>query len=221
MTNKMQVFIAEDEELIRRSLVTVIQSEPDLNVIGVADNGLDALRFIPMHQPDLVLMDIQMPGINGIECIKQLRAGGYHGYILVLTAYPDEQYVLEGLANGANGYLMKTPNFKSMMQTIRVAMSGQYILPAEVTAKLVRLNGQDRDSASRVNGLAAVMSSHSLTQREKEIIPMLLDRLSNKEIADALYVSEGTVKNYLTVIYEKLGVKNRGEAVKYLKHQLE
>lgn len=219
MSDKLQVLIAEDEELISNSLSIVIGSDPGMNVVGIARNGLEAYEKVMEHQPDLVLMDIQMPGMDGIECIKRLRAARYEGIILILTAYSDEHYIIEGLAGGATGYLLKTPHYRSMLNTIREAMSGQYILPAEIAAKVVR-HIRENGSMPNANALASLANSLSLSPREKEIVPMLLERCSNKEIADALYVSEGTVKNYLTVIYEKLGVKNRGEAVQYLKAQL-
>jgi len=216
----LQIFIAEDEAMIRNSLIAAIRMEPDMNVIGFAENGLDALQSIRTHQPDLVLMDIQMPGLNGIECIKKLRELRYAGIILILTSHSDEQYIIEGLANGATGYLLKSPHFQSMIQTIRDAMKGQYILPAEVATKLVRYI-QENNPSTRHAALTKLMSSHAITQREREVIVMLLNRLSNKEIAEKLYVSNGTVKNHLTSIYEKLGVNNRQEAIHYLKLTLQ
>lgn len=138
MSDKLQVLIADDEELISNSLSIVIGADPEMNVIGIARNGLEAYEKVIKHQPDLVLMDIQMPGMDGIECTKRLRAAQYEGIILILTAYGDEHYIIEGLAGGATGYLLKTPQYKSMLNTIREVLSGQYSLPEEIAAKVAR-----------------------------------------------------------------------------------
>lgn len=129
MSAPMQILIAEDELLIRNSLSIVIAAQPDMKLVGTADNGLDALRLIVLHQPDLVLMDIHMPGLNGIECIRRLRAQSYAGILLIMTATGDADSIQEGIACGANGYVLKTPNFRQMLQTIRAAGNGQFIVP--------------------------------------------------------------------------------------------
>ena len=137
MADKIRVLLVDDELLMRNSLAVVISAEADMDVIGVAENGREALTFMESPHPDIVLIDVRMPIMNGIECIRHMRQLGFQGVILILTSFNEEQYLIEGLAAGANGYLLKGLEFPALIQTIRDAASGNYFLPIEVAAKLV------------------------------------------------------------------------------------
>ncbi len=220
MSGKLTIFMAEDDALIRDSLSIAIRNTPDMELVGTADNGQDALRQIMLHKPDLVLIDIQMPVMNGITCIQQLRAHQYEGIIIVLTTFNDEAYIVEALASGATGYLLKGMDFRKLLQALRDAANGEYFLPAEVATKLVQYIARKDPSLKRM-ALHTFAESHYLSAKEQELLPMLLNRLTNKEIAERMFVTEGTIKNYLTVLYDKLGVRNRREAVQYLERQFQ
>jgi DNA-binding NarL/FixJ family response regulator len=214
----LKIFIAEDEDLLRNGLELVINSDEGMKVVGTAANGLEALAKIEQTKPDLILMDIQMPIMDGIECIRRIRELNSDVIILILTTFNEEEYIIGGLAGGANGYLIKGIDFQKLLQTIRDAMEGQYFLPAEVAAKLVQYI-YERNLSEKKYSLTSFITN-TFTTREQEIIPLLLDRLTNREMAEKLFVSEGTMKNYLTIIYEKLNVKNRLEAIQCLQRQV-
>lgn len=213
-----KVFITDDEVLICNALKIVIQAQPDMEVIGIATSGIDALSQLEKIHPDLVLMDVRMPGMDGIECTKKMKQRYPEMPILILTTYNEESYIIDGLAHGANGYLLKGLEFSQLIETIRSTLNGQYILPAEVAVKLSRYLMNSRIDPRDIRTLPASILANSLfTTREQDILLLLGNRLSIREIADELHISEGTIKNYLTVIYEKLNVSSRYEAITLLR----
>ncbi|OAS20710.1 response regulator transcription factor [Paenibacillus oryzisoli] len=213
-----KVFITDDEVLIGNALKIVIQAQPDMEVIGIATSGIDALAQLENIQPDLVLMDVRMPGMDGIACTKKLKERYPEMPILILTTYNEESYIIDGLAHGANGYLLKGLQFSQLIETIRSTLNGQYILPAEVAAKLSRYLMNTRNAPRDISTLPASITANNLfTTREQDILLLLGNRLSIREIADELHISEGTIKNYLTIIYEKLNVSSRYEAITLLR----
>lgn len=137
MTTKVKVLIVDDEPLIRSGLELAINSEDDMEVVATAQDGLEAIKKAKQYRPDLILIDIQMPVMNGIASIKKIRARDNKVIILILTTFNEDEYVIEGLANGANGYLLKRAHYGQLLQSIRDAAKGQYFLPIEVAAKLV------------------------------------------------------------------------------------
>jgi DNA-binding NarL/FixJ family response regulator len=137
MTTPIKVLIVDDERLIRNSLELVINAEVDMEVIATSQNGVEAIKDTEQLRPDVVLMDIQMPVMDGITAIKKIRAQDTQVIILILTSFIEDQYVIEGLANGANGFLLKRSQYTQLLQSIRDAMKGQYFLPVEVAARLV------------------------------------------------------------------------------------
>lgn len=212
-----RVFITDDEPLICHALEIVINGESDMETVGFAHNGVDALDQIAQLHPDLVIMDVRMPIMDGIECTKRLKELYPSMPILILTTYNEEQYIIEGLANGANGYLLKGLDFPQLIATLRGAFNGQYILPTEVAIKLSSYLAQSKTPKTDIVILPdSILENYSFTNRERDILLLLASRLSIKEMADSLYISEGTVKNYLTIIYEKLSVNGRYEAIQLL-----
>ena len=220
MSTMIDVLIAEDEDLIRNGLKIVINKESDMRVVGTATTGLEVLQKVAEVSPNLILMDIQMPIMDGIECIKRIREENNKVVIIILTTFNDEKYIIEGIAHGANGYLIKRPDFKKLIPTIRDAMNGDYILPAEVASKLVHYVFNNECHSRKKTIPASITQGLEFTNREQEILNLLLQRLTNREISESLFISEGTIKNYLTTIYEKLGVKNRHEAIQLLKSRV-
>lgn len=212
----VNVLIVEDDPLLRSGLEVVVQAEDDLRVCATAQNGLEALEAIRRRRPDLVLLDLQMPDMDGITFIEEVRKQDADLRILILTTFDEEEYIVQGLASGANGYMLKSLDFAKLVQAIRDTSRGQFILPAEVAAKVARL-AWNHKSYRQGRGLDHYLSrTDTFTSTEQSIIRLLINRYSNKEIAGELYLTEGTIKNRLTTIYEKLGVKNRQDALRRL-----
>ncbi|WP_168735755.1 response regulator transcription factor [Cohnella fermenti] len=209
-----RIFIIDDEPLISHALRIVIEAEADMEVAGVADSGIEGLAAIDRLRPDLVLMDVRMPAMDGIECTRRIKLRYPDMLVLILTTYNEEAYIIDGLAHGANGYLLKGLDFALLVSTIRSTLRGQYVLPAEVAAKLSAYLMNNKPGLQELNALPAFITErHTLTNREKDILLLLGNRLSVREIAAELNIGEGTTKNYLTIIYEKLNVANRYEAI--------
>lgn len=220
-----KIFIVDDQTLLRNGLEIIINKEQDMKVSGTAGNGAEAFEKIKESIPDVVLMDIRMPIMDGIECTKLLRNHYPEMIILILTTFNEEDYIIEGLANGANGFLLKGIDFQQLVQSIRQAIKGQLMLPAEVAQKLA-LRLKTSSSKSPQKQFEDVLeqfersSNTPFTLREKEIMQYLIEGYPNKKISETIFISEGTVKNYVSDIYRKLDVKNRSEAIQFLKQLL-
>ncbi len=217
---KLRVLIAEDDSLYRSGLELVLAAEEDMCVVGSVGNGVEALELLRHVKPDIVILDLKMPEMDGISCIKAIRKQHADLPILILTTFNEEEYIFEGMAYGANGYLLKNLEFDTLANTIRDAANHQFVMPAAVTAKIAQyvLN---QGGFRQQKGLARLFEHNPYyTEQEQQIIPMLLARLSNREIADKMHLTEGTVKNKLTVIYEKLGVQNRPDAIRMLERMI-
>jgi DNA-binding NarL/FixJ family response regulator len=167
MTFIHKIFIADDEALFRNAIELIINSEEDMEVIGTAENGLEAIQKIEQLQPHIVLLDIQMPVMNGIECTRRIRAQFPDMHILILTTFNEEDYIIEGLAYGANGYLLKGIDFKKLIQTIRDAMNGQYLLPTEVAGKLAKYLLNNKSSGIDNELPSFIRADSNFTSREK------------------------------------------------------
>lgn len=206
---------------MRDGLQIIIDLEEDMEVVGTADNGNDAYEKIITLNPDIVLMDIQMPGMNGIECIKLVKQKCKEIIVLILTTFNEEDYIVEGLANGANGFLLKGIDFENLITSIRNAAKGNLLIPAEVAIKLAnRLhNVYANNAAAKIEQVLPYLESKNiyLTEREISILKLMMDGLSNRKISEKVFISEGTVKNYASEIYRKFNVKNRSELLEFIK----
>jgi DNA-binding NarL/FixJ family response regulator len=212
----IEVLIVEDDELLRSGMRLIIEGEEDLQVCGLAGNGQEARAYIRNKRPDLVLLDLQMPIMDGITCLQEIRRTDQELIVLVLTTFNEEEYIFEALACGANGYLLKSIDFRKLLTTIREAMNKQYVLPAEVAAKVAKYAMSNSAYKQEKGLLRYFEQDNPFTKKEQQIVALLLHRFTNKEIADRLFLSEGTIKNNLTVIYGKLGVSNWQGAVQRL-----
>ncbi|MBD2848430.1 response regulator transcription factor [Paenibacillus sp. IB182496] len=213
MPNPLHVLIVEDDELLRSGLELIIDSEEDMRTIGTAANGLVALQAVESLNPDIMLLDLKMPEMGGIACVKEIRRRGFTLPILILTTFNEEDYIFEALAAGANGYLLKSLDFRKLVQTIRDAMNHQYVLPVEVAAQVAQYAVNNSDFRKTKKRARFFESTTVFTAKERQIIAMLLDRYTTKEIAEKLYLSQGTIKNNLSIIYSKLGVQSRLDAI--------
>ena len=206
---KIRVMLVDDQVLLREGLKTIINIQEDMEVAAEAENGERALGCMEETAVDVVLMDIQMPVMNGVEATAAIKKRCPGTTIVILTTFDDDDFIIDALSNGAAGYLLKDIDGPHLIRAIRDAYTGQLMLPGRVAAKLAaRISGQKAAPARplKEEGLA------SLNEREREIGALLARGLSNRQIAKTLFLSEGTVKNYVSEIYSKLGTSNRTQA---------
>jgi DNA-binding NarL/FixJ family response regulator len=201
------VLIADDQALVRSGFRMIVEARPDLDVVGEAENGEDAVRLAAELDPDVILLDIRMPVMDGIEATRQLVASGSRARILVLTTFDLDEYVYAAIRAGASGFLLKDVRPADLVDAIRLVAHGNALLGPTVTQRLLEHFG----SGDRPPADAAVIDS--LTEREHEILRLLASGLSNAEIAEQLVVTEATVKTHVSSILRKLGVRDRVQAV--------
>lgn len=218
----IRILIADDQALIRDGLQTIIDLQEDMEVVGVAENGQQACELTAELKPDLVLMDIKMPGMNGIECTRWIKEQVPETIVLILTTFADEQYIIDGLVGGAAGYLVKDLSANKIVSSIRDAVEGQFMLPASVAAKLsARLAYLSGTLESKIDTDRFKNAQIAFTEREKQIISLMIEGKNNHEIAGILFMGVGTVKNYISIIYQKIGINDRTKAILALKELLE
>jgi DNA-binding NarL/FixJ family response regulator len=205
----VKVLIVDDQMLIREALVTICERLPDVEVIGTAGDGEEAVEAAGTLSPDVVLMDVRMPRLDGIEATRRIRAALPDTHVVVLTTYSDDASVLAALAAGAAGYLTKDAGREDIGRALAAASRGQALLDPAVHAKLVQLVQQLPAEAS------AGALPDGLTVREAEVLAYIARGLSNREIAATLFVSEATVKTHVNRIFTKTASRDRAQAVAY------
>ncbi|UJF33973.1 response regulator transcription factor [Paenibacillus hexagrammi] len=218
MSTKIRIVIADDQTLLRDALQTIINLEPDMEVVGVAENGEQATELVRRHQPDLVLMDVRMPQLDGIAATKIIMREFPDTMIVVLTTFAEDEYIVESMAHGAKGFLLKDMPGEKIIQALRDVYQGQLMMPSIIASKLAaRISFLTSGPQKPLTLDRTKLQGITFTEREKHIIQLMLDGKSNKEMAKTLYMSEGTVKNYVSIIYHKIGVKDRTKAILCLK----
>lgn len=217
---KTRIIIADDQTLMRDGLKTILELEDDMDIVGIAEDGRQAHELVLELRPDLVLIDIQMPEVNGIEATKMIKRDFPNTIIMVLTTFDEDEYILEALRHGASGFLLKDIPGDKLIQAIRDCAKGQFMLPTNIAAKLVA-NIPQRVETGKIPIKSYNEYQEIFTQREEEIILYMLKGLTNKEIADKVYISEGTLRNYVSIIYSKIGINDRAKAILYLKKYFE
>ncbi|CAG7655042.1 response regulator [Paenibacillus allorhizosphaerae] len=214
----IDILIADDHTLMRDGLQTILNLEEDMRVVASAGNGAEALALTEQHRPHLILMDIQMQGMNGIECTKQIKQHFPETVILILTTFAEDDYIVEALAGGATGFLLKDMPGDKLIQSVRDAVRGQFMLPSVIAAKLAsRLISSTVDGRLRLDDVLNKTETIALSEKEKTIALLMLEGKSNREMAELLFLSEGTVKNYVSAIYAKIGTNDRNIAVMTLR----
>ncbi|MGQ0520735.1 MAG: response regulator [Actinomycetota bacterium] len=207
----IRVLIADDQALFRRGLFVVLGTEDGVEVVAEAENGLEAIEKARELAPDVVLMDVRMPKANGIEAAAQIRADLPSTKILMLTVSDEEEDLYEAIKAGANGYLLKEISVEEVAEAIRAVMQGQSLISPSMASKLLsEFNALVRRAEDRQQ-----FPAPALTNREIEVLRLVAKGMSNREIAEELYISENTVKNHVRNILEKLHLHNRMEAVIY------
>lgn len=200
MPEPIHVVLADDHSVVRRGIRDFLTDAGDIVVVAEAENGTQAIDYVIEYQPDVVLLDIQMPGDNGIEVARQLRARGFNLGILILTAFDDPPYIKAALDVGANGYVLKSANADELVEAVRSVYEGKLVLKSSLNIPSVE--GPTNDP-----------SQTKMTEREIEVLNLAAQGLTNKAIGFKLSISDRTVQGHLANIYERLGVSSRTEAV--------
>jgi DNA-binding NarL/FixJ family response regulator len=201
----MKVIVCDDQSIVRDGLEMLIKLEPDIQVIGLAEDGAMAVEMAGKKSPDLVLMDLKMPVMNGVEATRQIRAKYPDIKVLVLTTYDDDEWVFDAIQAGAAGYLLKDTPRDEVVKAIRGTVSGKSYVDPSVAGKVLR-------QASSRQTQPATLITNKLTERELEILRLIAKGLSNADISDRLFLSEGTVRNHVSSVLAKLGVSDRTQA---------
>jgi DNA-binding NarL/FixJ family response regulator len=203
----IKLLICEDQTLMRQGLATVLGLEPGITVVGEAANGREAVAQVAVLQPDVVLMDVQMPVMDGVEATRLITSQYPATRVIILTTFDYEEYVFEGVKAGARGYVLKDTPVSELVHTIQRVHAGEpFIQPAVASKLLFEFARTDRRSAASAD-------YEPLSEREIDIIRRLAQGMSNREIADDLALAEGTVKNYVSTILAKLHAANRVQAI--------
>jgi DNA-binding NarL/FixJ family response regulator len=203
----IRVLIADDQMMVREGFSVLLSAQPDIGVVGEATDGEDAIRKVAELRPDVVLMDVRMPGLDGLEATRRISATDGHAKVLVLTTFDQDEYVYEALRAGASGFLLKDASARQLADAVRVVAAGDALLAPKVTKRLIaefsRLGAPRAPSRDRVQ---------DLTERETEVLSLVAQGLSNAEIAAHLVVAEQTVKTHVSRILVKLGLRDRTQA---------
>jgi DNA-binding NarL/FixJ family response regulator len=203
----IRVCLVEDQTLVRQGIQTLLEMADDIDVVGEAKDGDEALRIIAEVKPDVVLLDMYLPKRNGLDVLKQLKQSEFLPPTLILTTFDDDKLVLGGLMAGAKGYLLKDVSLTQLTSAIRTLASGGSLVHPAITERL--LNKLDRVQCD----FPSTDTPEPLTGREVQILRLVARGYSNREIADALGIAEGTAKNYISSILSKMGVRDRTQAV--------
>lgn len=213
---EIRLLIAEDQQLVRRAFSTMLSLEKDIKVVAQASDGTEAIQLTRQWHPDIVLMDLQMPRVGGIGAMKRILEEFPEVRVIVLTTFDTDELVFDAISAGANAYLLKDSSESEILETIRAVHSGESRVSSRITGKIFHEFRRHRAMGA---GHAEDESSpgETLTEREKRILALVAKGMSNKEIAESIYLAEGTVRNYVSRIMAKLHVESRTElAVKVL-----
>ena len=203
----IRVILADDQELIRESLSFVLNAQADIDMVGIATNGREAIELVRREKPDVVLMDIRMPEVDGVECTRLIKEAYPQIRVIILTTFDDDELVQGALRNGAKGYLIKNHTPEHLKQMIKSVYNGTGVMEEAILENLAK------NTEVRASGFC----EEGYTPREMDIIKAVAEGLSNKEIANRLFITEGTVKNYITSILSKENLSHRTAlAVYYL-----
>lgn len=210
----MKILICDDQAIVRDGLELLLNLEHDIEVVGLAQDGAEAVDLVARHAPDLVLMDLKMPGMNGIEATRQIHTHHPEVHVLVLTTYDDDAWVFDAIRAGAAGYILKDTPREEVIQAVRGTVAGKSFVDPDVAGKLLgHVANRQTQPASQL--------TDQLTEREVDVLRLLARGLTNADIATKLYLSEGTVRNHVSAIYTKLDVDDRTQAaILALRHGL-
>lgn len=212
---KIKVLIVDDQVDLAREIGVILATDETLEVIGYATDGVDALKKMQHNVPDVVLLDIRMPNMNGVVATSHIKADYPDTKVLILTTFDDSDYILNAINNGASGYLLKDIGGDTLIRAIKNAYEGDTILPSKIARRIT-------DAAKHVAADREIrlMRAFKLSEREVEVALMVYEGFTNRQISSALKLSEGTTRNYVSIIYEKTNSENRSDAIRAIKEIL-
>ncbi len=210
----IKVIVIDDQSLMRDGLEIILNSDSDLNVVACGENGKEAIELTERFIPELVLMDLRMPVMGGVEATKIIKSRFPFVKILLLTTFEDEEYIIEAMNSGASGYIFKDIEKIKLIEAIKECVKGSFIMPSKVAAVLAK-HAVNKKQVS----LKESFHSMNLTDREIEIAVMIAEGFTNRQIASALYITDGTVKNYVSSIYSKTGINDRIKLALFFKEK--
>ena len=215
MEKKIRVLLADDQSILADGIKSVLSSCEELEVVGIAQDGFEAISMLEKCRPDVILMDIRMPNMNGVIATQEVKRLHPEVKVIILTTFDDSDYILNAINNGASGYLLKDTSSAALIDAIKNAYAGDTILPAKIARRIAdaaKLVSTDRE--------IRLKRAFSLSDREVEIALMIYEGFTNKQIASALKLTDGTSRNYISAIYVKLGVSSRSDAVAKMKQTI-
>ena len=201
----IRVIICDDQVIVCEGLKTILEIDPDISVIAVAHDGSEVVNMVSQLEPDLVLMDLKMPVMNGVIATRKIKEKNPDVYILVLTTYDDDEWIIDAIRSGASGYLLKDAPPADLIEAIKGTVSGKSYIDPDVAGKVL-------SSISQKGHRSTEETHFSLNEREKEILVLLTKGWTNADIAQQLFLSEGTIRNYTSELFKKLGVTDRTQA---------
>jgi DNA-binding NarL/FixJ family response regulator len=204
----IRVLIVDDQTLMRQGLQTLLELQPGISVVGQAADGIAALEQVQALKPDVALVDVRMPRLDGVETTRRIRAQFQNTQVIILTTFDDDEYVFEGLRAGAMGYLLKDVSAEDLAEAIRRVAHGEALIQPSIARKVVAEFSRLQAAPPKSNQVLDVLS-----ERELEVLQLVAQGLSNREIAERLVITEGTAKNHVSNILSKLGVRDRTQAV--------
>ena len=208
----IKILLVDDQMILAEGIKSVLETCSDFKVCGIAGDGAEAINLVEKNKPDVVLMDIRMPNMNGVVATKRIKEIDDNVKIIILTTFDDSDYILSAINNGASGYLLKDIGSTALIDAIKNAYAGDTILPSKIAKKIT-------DAAMMVSSDKEIKlkKHYGLSDREIEIALMLNDGFTNRQIASAMKLSDGTARNYISSIYSKLGVESRSAAMLKIK----
>lgn len=209
--SKIKVLVADDQAILAEGLCTLLALEDDIEVIDKVENGQEVLNILENNIVDVILMDIRMPVMNGVECTKIVCEKYPNTKVLILTTFDDNEYIKQALNNGASGYMLKDLTADKLSAAIRNVYHGNTVMHQKITQKIISGISKESSTTNKIR----TTNGEVLTTRETEILKLLAQGLTNSEIANKLFLSEGTVKNYITLLYDKLDIKGRTKLMSY------
>lgn len=207
MSDPIRVLLADDHNVLRQGMAQVLDMQPDIAVVAQAENGEEALRQVAINRPDIVLMDINMPGMDGVAAARRITANFPETGVIILTMYRRDDYVFEAIKAGANGYLLKEVELDELLDAVRAVARGEAVIDSAIASRVL--------AEFRRPAPVAEAAEPDLAERDIEILRLLAEGLSNQDIADRLYLAEKTVRNRLSGIFRRLHLENRTQAALY------
>lgn len=213
----IHVLLVDGQQLFTEAIVSLLAGEDDIEVIGRVSNGREAMQFLEGNEPDVILIDIHMPKVDGIRVTIHIKDNYPHIKVIILTSFEDKDLIVTGMVAGADGFLLKNMTAKSLIQSVRNAYDDQIVISGEAAKILAEKITEIKYDKGDILGRKLANREVGLTDREVDVAALLMDSFTNREIAKKLYLSEGTIKNYISSLYDKLDLRDRNQVIIYLR----